>query len=711
MKKRQKNSGNILRLVLVASAALCSLPGAAMAEKAPLDLEAGTIEYLEDGKIVAATGGIVVTSEDYGRIEAEGLRYDTENDQLVATGHVIFTDKDGMVTRTQTLEIDDEFKQGVTSLLLVELSPDNSAHFWADKARLEDNELIFTDAIYSACPLPDDLRHGLVEGDEKSIDDSGAPVWQIRSDEARADMDEEVVVHDNMWFDVYGQPIFWLPWMRHAATSEKALTGFLRPEVATSGNRGEEVTTQFYWRQAENMDATVEARYMSERGLLGSVEQRFSAGDTSGRFKGGIIDDDELDDTRAYILGSTEHVLKPGRRVGLNVQQATDDTFFDDFLGFNPNFLTSSVYAEDASEDHYFGISSTFHEDTRIGQNEDLTPQPVINADFEKEFDIGRPDEQIFISSNFTTLERDVGLDMRRFITEFGWQKHINTASGNLFDLEASVRGDIYNIDNNTTTNQEWAERLTPQVSAMWQNPFVSGGGDHVFTPMVKVIGTPTDTSKPEIPNEDSFSFELDAANLFQENRFAGHDKLENGLRVIYGLENTWTRGHNQAFNLFLGQSWRTGGDNTLPSDSGHTTKLSDWVGQARLQTGGFQLTNRFRLDKDNLDPQRVDSFFTVGRPDGTSLGLVYSFEDGGAEEISGNARWQVNNAWGLSGNWQRDLTDGGKLLQAEGGVTYTHCCYEVSFKVRRRGFENRNVESSTDFIVNFSLLTRGRNG
>lgn len=707
-KNTQKSLLAQLWAAAAAWSALC-LPADALSQDTPLDLEAETIEYLENGEVIAATGGVVVTSDTYGRVVADGLKYYTREDRLVATGHVVFTDPDGMVTRTQNLEIDDKFKKGVTSLLLVKLSPTNSAHFWAKKARLDDNTLIFNDAVYSACPLPDDLRQSLTQGSEAQVDDSGAPLWQIRSGEARADLEEEIVTHKNLWFDVGGQPVLWLPWLRHAATDDKALSGFLQPEVATSGNRGNEATAQFYWRQADNLDATLEARYMSKRGLLASVEQRFSVGKTSGRFLTGAIDDDELDDTRAYVIGSAEHVVKPGRRFGVNVQQATDDTFFDDFLGFNPNFLTSSVYAEDASEDHYFGISSTFYEDIRLGQNENLTPQPALNATYEKEFDIGSPDEQVFIASDFLTLEREQGLDMRRFSTKLGWQRHINTAGGHLFDLEASVQGDIYNIDNNTNTNDEWAERLTPQVSAMWQNPFISEGGSHVVTPMVKVVGTPTDTNKAAIPNEDSFSFELDAANLFQENRFAGQDKLENGLRVIYGLENTWTKGHNQAFNLFLGQSWRTGSDNNFPADSGHTTELSDWVGQARLQTEHFQLTNRFRLDKDNLDPQRVDSFFTVGQLDGTYLGLAYSYEEGGPEEIRGNGRWQMNNAWALTGKWQRDLTSGGKLLQAEGGLTYTHCCYEVSFKVRRRGFENRNVEASTDFILNFELLTLGR--
>ena len=687
--------------------ALVVLAHPAHAESPPLDLEAKTIEYLEDGKVVAATGGIVVTSEEHGTIKADSLKYYTEEDRLVATGQVVFTDADGTVTRTQTLEIDDAFKKGVTTLLLVELSPDSSAHFWAKKASLNGDMLTFENAVYSACPLPEDLRSSLERGDHEKLDESSAPIWQIRSSKATADLEEEVVVHNNMWFDVYGQPIFWLPWMRHAATGDKALTGFLQPSLGTSGNRGQEVTVPFYWRQAPNLDATLEARYMTERGLLMSGEQRFTKGDTTGAFRAGIIDDDELDDTRTYITGSAEHVADPGRRFGLHVQHASDDTFFDDFLGFNPNFLTSGIYAEDASDDHYLGVTSTYYQDTRANQPAAFTPQPAFNAVFDKEFDIRGPDEQVFIRSDFLTLEREQGLDMRRLITHLGWQKHINTTGGNLFDIEASVRGDIYNVDANPS-GDKWAEQITPQVSVMWQNPFISSSGKHVITPMVKAVGTTTNNNGPEIPNEDSFSFELDAANLFQENRFAGQDRIENGFRVIYGLENTWTKDHNQAFSLFLGQSWRTGSDNTFPAGSGLTTQLSDWVGQARLQTGIFQLTNRFRLDKDTIDPRRVDSFFTVGNPEDTYLGLAYTFERG-EEEVRAQGRWQMDNAWALSGSWQRDLTSGGKLLQAEGGLTYTHCCYEVSFKVRRRGFENRNVDASTDFILNFSLLTHGR--
>ena len=672
-----------------------------------LDLEAHTISYQKKGELIVATGGVIVTSEAYGRLVADELKYITKENKLFATGNVIYTNTDGVVTKTQSIEIDDQFKDGLTSLLLVELSPDSSAHVWAKKAKLKDNLLTLENAVYSACPLPEKLRNDLEDG--SNSESNPAPVWQIRSGEAQANLDEDIVVHKNMWFDVYGQPVLWIPWMRHATNSKKALSGFLKPEVATSGNRGEEATLQYYWRQTENLDATLEARYMSERGLLGSAEQRFTFGNTSGQFEGGLIDDKELDDTRAYIIGSTEHVLKPGRRFGLNVQQATDDTFFDDFLGFNPSFLTSSVYAEDASKNHYFGISSTYFEDIRLGSDDDTTPQPLVNVTFEKKFERGHPNEQFFIASDFVTLERTDGLDTRRLLTELGWEKHINTDSGHLFDLKASVRGDIYHTDNNTN-QEDWSERITPQISAMWQNPLISKGGGHVITPVIKAIGTPTDTTNSSIPNEDSLSFELDAANLFEENRFAGNDRIENGLRVIYGLDNTWTKDHNQAFNLFLGQSWRTGSDASFPDNSGHTTKLSDWVGQARVQTEYFQLTNRFRLNKDTLNPQRVDSFFTVGDLDNTFLNLAYSFEKGTTEEIRADSQWRMTDTWAVSGSWQQDLTNGGKLLQAEGGLTYSHCCYEVSFKVRRRGFENRNVESSTDFIVNFNLLTHGKN-
>ena len=677
---------------------------AAAQTKDTFDLEANKVYYEQNGDVVRATGKVKVSSSEHGSVEADNIYYYPKEDRLIAEGNIIFTSPEGLVTRTHKIELRDDFKAGTSAALNIRIEKYENAHINAQGASFEGSKIHFEDAVYSACPIRQTYNE---DGSPKKAD---APVWRIRSDDITVDTDDETVTYRNMWFDVYGAPVVWLPWLRHPANPNKAYTGMLPPDVGTSGNRGQEVSTAFYWRQNEHNDAELRARYMTKRGLLLSGEQRFIWGEkTTGAVEGGVIDDDELQNTRSYIDGSVEHVFEPGKRAGLAVQRSSDDTFYDDFLIQNPNWLTSSAYGEDTSDKHYIGVSSTYYTDQRINRPSDLTPQPLLNIAANKVFDIkGRKNEEYFVNTSFVNLERDTGVDMRRGIIEAGWRKHINTSDGSLFDLQASVLGAMYNIDNNPT-NETNEQRIVPEVSVMWQKPFISPTGSHAITPMAKFVASPTDNNPIDIPNEESTFVELASTNLFDNNRFAGQDRFENGARFIYGIENSWTRNYNRQFSLFVGQSYTTGSDNNYAQNSGLSTNFSDWVSQARIQTRDASLSTRFRLDNNNLTPRRIDTILTLGHAEGNNFSVLYTYLDGGNEEVQTNAEVELNNEWKVGGAWQHDLNGGGKLLRAEGRLTYTHCCYKVSFIVRRRGFENRNVESATDFLLSFGLLTLGR--
>ena len=691
---------------LVTTSILCgcffALP-AAHAQSDSFNLEADKVYYEDNGQTVRAAGKVKVSSTEHGSIEADNILYYPKEDRLVAEGNIVFTSPEGLITRTHKIELKDDLKKGTSEALNIRLEKYDNAFINAESASYEGEKIKFKDAVYSACPVTQTFN------DDGSVEKTSAPVWRIRSDKVTVDTEDDTVTYNNMWFDIYGAPIMWLPWMRHPANPDKPYSGFLPPDVGTSGNRGQEVTTSFYWRQTPQSDAEITSRYMTKRGLLMSGDQRFIIGNTTGAVEGGFIDDDELDNTRSYIDGSVEHVLDPGRRVGLTAQRSSDDTFYDDFLFKNPNFLKSSVYAEDTSDKHYLGVSSTYYTDQRVNRPSENTPQPLFEGNYDKVYDIkSRKNEEFFLSTNILNLDRETGVDMRRGILEGGWRKHINAADGSLFDLQASVQSAFYQIDNSTTGAQH-EERIVPEVSAMWQKPYISQAGSHVITPMAKVVYTPKNTNPNDVPNEESTFVEVAATNLFQNNRYAGQDRIENGARVMYGLENSWTRNYNRQFSLFVGQSYTTGGDNNFAQNSGLSTSFSDWVSQARIQTSNASLSTRFRLDNNNFAPRRIDTILNLGDANSNYFNILYTYLDGGNEEVQADAQVELNKSWKVGGAWQHHLNGGGKLLRAEGRLTYTHCCYKVSFIIRRRGFENRNVESSTDYLINFDLLTLGR--
>ena len=63
-------------------------------------------------------------------------------------------------------------------------------------------------------------------------------------------------------------------------------------------------------------------------------------------------------------------------------------------------------------------------------------------------------------------------------------------------------------------------------------------GAQAVVEPVAGVSLSPTvNKQNDQIPNEDSIDIQFDADNLFQQNRFPGIDRQEDGGRLAYGLK------------------------------------------------------------------------------------------------------------------------------------------------------------------------------
>ena len=74
-------------------------------------------------------------------------------------------------------------------------------------------------------------------------------------------------------------------------------------------------------------------------------------------------------------------------------------------------------------------------------------------------------------------------------------------------------------------------------IGADFSWPFIKPiwNGSLVLEPLVQLIYANKVKFNPNIPNEDSVSFEYDETNLFSINRFSGYDLAEGGARANLG--------------------------------------------------------------------------------------------------------------------------------------------------------------------------------
>ena len=328
--------------------------------------------------------------------------------------------------------------------------------------------------------------------------------------------------------------------------------------------------------------------------------------------------------------------------------------------------------------------------------------------------------------------------DTQRAFARAQWDMRRITAWGQEVTLTGLVRGDVYHSDDNLLTSvasyrgeDGWQARgiATAAVDIKW--PFIGEfmGGSQIFTPRVQLVATP-DVRNLEIPNEDSRAIDLEDSNLFALNRFPGYDRVEDGVRITYGID--WEANFpGWRLESTIGQSYRLNDAFDLfPDGTGLNDQFSDFVGRTQVRYRDFvKFTHRFRLDKDSFTVRRNEIDATVGN-DRTYVEVGYlqlnrdidfTLEDlQDREEVRLAGRVAFAGHWSVFGSAVVNLTDrnedptlvadGFEPLRTRLGIAYADDCLEFGFTWRRDYIELADAQSGNSFSIYFNLRNLGFN-
>lgn len=664
------------------------------AEDLPFDLEAGNIAYDVSGSSITATDGVQITGQQ-GRLRADKVSYDMKANKVLAEGNVVYTDAaNENALFVDRMELNGALKDAVASDLRLRVPNLGEIMQAREAVRGEDGVYTFRDVTYSPC---------------KTCFQKRKP-WTIHAKNVAYDPSASDVTYKHAWMDVYGVPVMYLPYFSHPIGPKRPHNGLLPPTFGSSTNLGDSVTMGYYiWDEKNNADYTLKGRFMSSRGFQTQVERRQVTLETDSEIKASFINDTATGKVRSHGAFEGEYTLQQGRRLGLNAEVASDDTYLDQFFGRTDPYLDSTLYGEDASTDHYMSLAATHYQDLDVTRDPGKTAHTLPHLQMEKLFawDNGN---QLLMNFDTLNLQRAEGTRYRRMIGEADFSKPMMFGDGSKIEMGGSLRVDAYNIDG-LANGKSWSSRTLPEATLAWEKPYISPGGTHTIAPRVMGAISPHGGNPQEIPNEDSVAYELDVSNIFEPNRFAGLDRVETGPRLIYGVDNRWGTPDVTRWRLFLGQSIRKFDDVNLPQSGGASHNISDWVGYAEAApVDWLGFTQRFRLDYADLKPRRSDTGLRLGEKEYGELRLGHTFLNNGPEELNAEAELPLTDDVKFIGRYRNDLADSRTLL-AEGGLEFLRDCYKVEFITRRRGYINGDVRPSTDYLVNIQLLTLGDPG
>lgn len=692
--------------------------------------EANALDYDSEADVITARGDVLLSSEDRS-VRADEVRWDRRSGTIFATGEVRLVDEGGNQLYTDSLELTEDFEAGAMDELLVALRAGGRLAARSGE-RGDGGDVVLSDAAYSACPVVSS------EGCDKT------PSWRITARRIVFDPEENRVSFDGAVLELFGARILPMPGLAFR-TDGSAISGFLVPDLRVSESNGVEISGSYYWRLADNKDLTLGTYFYTEATPMVSAEWRHLTGKGAYQITGYATHSRRIADftgvpsterdARGYLFANGRFQFTPEWSLTGSVRLASDRTFLRRYDISRDDRLRSTFNLERIDDQSYFSLAGWATQTLRLGAPQGQVPIALPVIDYRRRLDDPLLGGKLEFQANSLSLVRDDGQDTQRAFAKASWNLRRLTPLGQVVTLSALARSDVYHSDENGFTataiyrgNPGWQARgvLLGAIDVEW--PFVGEafGGTQVLKPRLQLVASPS-IRNLAIPNEDARAIDLEDSNLFALNRFPGYDRVEDGVRLTYGLDWELQR-PGWRIKTTIGQSYRFDAERIiLPDGTGLSERVSDFVGRTEVRFRDLvKLTHRFRLDKDNLQIRRNEFDATLG-DERTYLELGYlrlnrdieDFEDlQDREELRAAARVAFARYWSIFGSGVINLTDrnedpslssdGFEPIRTRLGIAYRDECLEFGLTWRRDYVTAGDAERGDTFQLTFSLRNLG---
>ena len=706
----------------------------------PLHLQGDQLIYDTKGNKVIARGNVEIFYND-NILRADEVVYDQNANTLSASGNVELKEANGNIVRADRYTLTDDFRDGFVQSLSV-VAKDES-RITADRAtRREGNVTEFTNGKYTACkPKPGD-----------------PPLWCIGAKKIIHDQTEKTITYQDAQFELFGVPIFYVPYFQHADPTVKRKSGFLIPNYGNSGDLGTFTEVPYFFNLAPNYDLLFHPSYMTKQGVLWQLDWRHRLENGQYTVKLAGIDQDsddlpsgnrELDGWRGSVETKGEFSLGSWWKAGWDATFESDDTFRR-FYKLDSILLTERVnrlYLEGISDRNYLGVN--IYDMRGLSSFDTSQAEAVVHPQIDQNYILDQPvlGGELSFASNVYSLSREnrdqqTGTqNITKLTSEVKWRRKFTDAVGISYTPFGELRGDVYQLNDffdplaEELRSNETITRGVATGGVTVSYPWVAntGNASHVVEPIGQVVARQASVPQERLPNEDAKSLVFDDTNLFETDKFSGSDRVETGTRANVGLQYTFQANSGGYARVLAGQSFQLGGENPFRDAgvdqdgvpvfspfNGLQRDKSDYVlGFYVAPTDIFRVISQTRFDEDSLDLQRADvsARFTLG-PIMTQA--TYTFTDAtlyrdrfdrfgnplnideDQQDIIGSAGLRLSDRWTVFGAMRYDLDNGERLTDSV-QLRYGDECFALSLTYQ----ETFLVDPTRDLTPDQTVMVR----
>lgn len=680
----------------------------------PVDFEADTVIYRQQGNEVSARGNVVL-HQNGTTVKTEEILFNRGTNQIFAPQKVQMTMPDGTVAETENVILSGGMTDMSTGAMKARLY--EGTHIGASRMkRTQDgNRVYLREATYTPCDTC---------GGE-------APLWQLRAKNLKHDKAEQEITFKHVFLDVKDVPVLYLPYLQMPDFTIKRKTGFLAPSLASGSEMKGGIELPFFINIADNQNLTLTPIVSPSHFplFLANYQGIYDRGIFNLQVSG--TQDEDKEHNQGHIKADFRYDMTDKWRLSGQLFRSATDTYFRKYripdIDDSQPFLTSDVKAEHFGNRSYFKVQGYSFQSLQDNVNPKSIPVVLPVMDYQYNTapltDYGLT---AFTQVNAALVNNRQHFKSNRLSVTQGVTAPWITSFGLALKTTAAIRADGYAIDtgkyafaDKNTEDNYTLGRLYPNVAVEMSYPMIATGQNtrQILEPVVMMVAAPNGGNDDKIPNVDSLVFDFDDTNLFSVNRFTGYDRVEPGTRINYGVK--WSLfGHrgNRSVSALFGQSYRFDNSDIMTELMGYNPHFSDYVGRIQMQNKYLSLAYRFRLDQADFSMKKSEVSL-IGGTDPLRLGIDYVYLNEyqisdnfypTREEVVFYGKSKLTKSWTLSGYYRYDLSGNGGPIEAGGALRYDNECLGLIFEVDKSFTQDRDYKGGTSFMLKVILKTLG---
>jgi LPS-assembly protein len=615
-------------------------------------------------------------------IQADSMKYFEEREEVEAVGNVR-VERAGDVITGPSLKYRMNDSTGVFERPEFTLGPRSRTGVSPVEAHGRANEIQFlgedrfkiSDAFFTTCK-------------PESSD------WYLQARELDLDYTRQVGTARGGKVVFKGVTIIPAPFLDFSLNNERK-SGFLPPHVGTTGKSGPEVSTPYYLNLAPNYDATLTPRYMAKRGLQIGSEFRYLQPHYVGEYRGEILPNDQIrDQTRSAqtFIHSYQNGPVSG---GLNLNKVSDDFYFvdlasrinitsqvnllrDGFISYGGGWAGGGSYALTGRIQTYQTLQTD--PDNPVPIPYARRPQLSLAAtrqDLPGGFDFG-------MSGEYVDFRHPTSVIGTRAIAYPSFTLPV-IRPASYFTPKLGVHLTQYQLDRQDASTPSSISRALPIASVdsglIFERDTQWRGQSFVQTlePRAYYVYVPF-RDQNQIPVFDTAVADLNYAQIFSENAFAGGDRINDANQITLGLTSRMlvSATGQEAIRATIAQRYYFSEQRVTltPSDTPRTYQTSDYLAAVSgrvARNWTLEVADQYNPRDARTERLTVAARYQPGPLQTLNLSYRYLRDQIAQTDIS--SQWPLGGGWYGVGRFNYSTRDK-RIVEALAGIEYNAGCW-----------------------------------